>query len=173
LSESAPSTWDGFFMDRTSRRLIFGASGVALLVALTFLIRSDHPAASPAFVSMNPSYGCAGPRHALTEHRSRVWVTFTATVDRLLADDTTGLVHQRFITRCASGQTILVVNDTSIGMRAPVHPGSLVSVRGVFIWNRQGGLVHFTHHAVGGGPGGWIIVENRRYSLMFPLVALH
>ena len=44
-----------------------------------------------------------------------------------------------------------------IGTRAPVKHGDHVIVHGEYIWNAQGGLIHFTHHdPQGTHEGGYI-----------------
>jgi hypothetical protein len=74
-------------------------------------------------------------------------------------------VHQRFIIRLAgSTQTVLVDNNVTIGQRAPVVQGSDVSVHGEYVWNDQGGLIHFTHHDPSlTHEGGWIELSGVRY----------
>ncbi|MGI8968072.1 MAG: DUF3465 domain-containing protein [Chloroflexota bacterium] len=108
---------------------------------------------------------CSHVQTDFSHRYSQVWVTLTARVVRLLPDSQGQYQHQRFIVQCPSGQTVLIVNDVSIGERAPVRIGQSVSVRGQFIWNNQGGLIHFTHHDPAGGEGGWIIDARRQYSI--------
>jgi Protein of unknown function (DUF3465) len=93
-----------------------------------------------------------------------VWITVAAPVVRLLPDEYGRLQHQRFIIRCQSGQTVLIVNDVTLGQRVPVQRGAFVVVRGRYVWNSQGGLIHFTHHDSGPGTGGWILLDRRIYA---------
>jgi hypothetical protein len=81
-------------------------------------------------------------------HQSNVEVTADATVVRLLADSTSSTgTHERFIIRLSSGDlTIEVEHNVSIAARVPVKEGDHVIVHGEYIWNSQGGLIHFTHH---------------------------
>jgi hypothetical protein len=100
------------------------------------------------------------------EKRSSVEVTAEGTVTRVLADDSgPSGVHQRFIIRLAgSAQTVLVENNLTIGQRAPVSAGNDVIVHGEYVWNDQGGLIHFTHHdPVHSHEGGWIELNGVRY----------
>lgn len=97
-------------------------------------------------------------------HGQAPWTVLRGRVIRLLPDAQGRYQHQRFIVLCPSGHTVLIVNDVSIGQRASVTVGDQVAVRGEYVWNAQGGLLHFTHHDDLGGPGGWIAVGNHVYS---------
>jgi len=108
----------------------------------------------------------AAVERAYAERRSNVEVTAEGAVTSVLADDSgPSGVHQRFIVRLAgSTQTVLVDNNVTIGQRVPVLPGNDVSVHGEFVWNDQGGLIHFTHHdPAHAHEGGWIDVGAVRY----------
>ena len=100
------------------------------------------------------------------EKRSTVEVTAEGMVTRVLADESgpSGL-HQRFIVRLVgSTQTVLVENNVTIGQRAPVLVGDDVMVHGEYVWNDQGGLIHFTHHdPAPAHEGGWIELKGVRY----------
>lgn len=145
------------------------AAGVAFvgvvaagLIAVRLEGRANHlPTAREAAQSL-PS-GCSTAARDYRDGRSDVWVAVTARVLRLLPDEQGRYQHQRFIVRCETGQTLLVVNDVSIGQRVPVSVGNRVGVRGEFVWNSQGGLIHFTHHDPGGGAGGWILLRGKLY----------
>jgi hypothetical protein len=95
-------------------------------------------------------------------HRSHVEVTADATVAQVLPDrvSATG-THEQFIIRLTSGDlTLLVEHNLSIAPRAPVAVGDHVIVHGEYIWNTQGGLIHFTHHDPDGRHEGGFIQEN-------------
>jgi len=101
---------------------------------------------------------------AVARHSRGAVVEFGATVSRLLADDRRGLQHQRFLVRLASGTTILVAHNTDLASRVPVQLGSAVEIRGRYIWNSRGGVVHWTHHDPEGRfAGGWIRLAGRTY----------
>jgi hypothetical protein len=92
-------------------------------------------------------------------HQSNVEVTADATVVRLLADRTSSTgTHEQFIIKLASGDlTIEVEHNISIAARVPVKEGDHVIVHGEYVWNAQGGLIHFTHHdPQGTHEGGYI-----------------
>ena len=100
------------------------------------------------------------------DHRSLVEVTADGVVTSVLADEggPSGM-HQRFIIRLAgASQTVLVDNNVTIGQRAPVAAGDDVIVHGEYVWNDQGGLIHFTHHdPAPAHEGGWIELHGTRY----------
>ena len=95
---------------------------------------------------------------AFRDHRSNVEVQGAGTVVRILADDASGSRHQRFVLRLASGQTILIAHDIDIAPRlAPLRLGDGVEFRGEYVYNAQGGLVHWTHHDPSGShQAGWL-----------------
>jgi len=100
------------------------------------------------------------------EHRSTVEVTAEGAVTSVLGDDSgPSGTHQRFIIRLTGAtQTVLVDNNVTIGQRVPVAPADEVVVHGEYIWNDQGGLIHFTHHdPAPGHEGGWIELKGVRY----------
>ena len=100
------------------------------------------------------------------EHRSIVEVTAEGVVTSILADESgPSGAHQRFIIRLSgSTQTLLVDNNITIGQRAPVALSDDVIVHGEYVWNDQGGLIHFTHHdPAPGHEGGWIELRGLRY----------
>jgi hypothetical protein len=109
----------------------------------------------------------AAVERAFAEHRSAVEVTAQGAVTRLLSDDTgpTG-THQRFIVRLGGAtQTVLVTNNIDVGKRVPLAVGDDVIVHGEYIWNDEGGLIHFTHHDVDHShEDGWIEWKGVRYS---------
>lgn len=85
-------------------------------------------------------------------------------VTRLLEDDTQGSRHQRFIIRVTPDLTVLVVHNIDLAPRVPVQEGDSVSLRGDYVWNDRGGLVHWTHHDPAGRHiPGWIEHRGRRY----------
>lgn len=83
---------------------------------------------------------------------------------RLLPDDAQGARHQRFLVRIADGLTILVAHNRDLAPRVPLHPGDSVALRGEYVWNERGGMIHWTHHdpARRHEPG-WIEYQGRRY----------
>ncbi len=101
---------------------------------------------------------------AFRKKQSDVPVETSGLVERTLADDSEGDRHQRFIVRLASGQTVLVAHNIDLAKRVPVRNGSPVTLRGEYVWNESGGVIHWTHrdpqarHA-----DGWIDFNGIRY----------
>jgi hypothetical protein len=127
----------------------------------TLVLLLIGPACMPATTTDN-----AAVERNYAEKRSNVEVTAQGAVTHVLVDDSgPSGVHQRFIIRlAASTQTVLVENNITIGQRAPVLQGTDVSVHGEYVWNDQGGLIHFTHHdPAQTHEGGWIEVGGVRY----------
>lgn len=137
--------------------------------------RRGHALWKSALVSvallLGPTCAPSSPDNAaiardFAERRSNVEVTADATVTRVLADQSgPSGVHQRFIVRLRGlVQTVEIDNNTSIGRRVPIATGDDVLIHGEYVWNEQGGLIHFTHH----DPrhtheGGWVERDGMRY----------
>ena len=85
--------------------------------------------------------------NAIAQKRSGTQVTGDGVVTKLLADDTEGSRHQRFILTPASGQTLLIVHNIDLAPRIDsLKSGDTVAFNGVYEWNAKGGVVHWTHH---------------------------
>ena len=102
---------------------------------------------------------------AFNTHATDVQVTGEGTVFRVLADDRSGAPHQRIIVRFASGQTVLIQHNIDVAKRIEdLKVGDTVSFSGEYIWNDQGGLIHWTHHdAAGRHTSGWLKHNGRIY----------
>lgn len=79
-------------------------------------------------------------------------------VTRVLSDDNSGSRHQRFILRLPSGQTLLMAHNIDVAPRlVGLAVGDTVSFSGVYEWNAEGGVVHWTHRDPGGThAAGWL-----------------
>ena len=111
--------------------------------------------------------GNAAVERAYAQHQSSLEVTAEGAVTRLLSDDTgPSGTHQRFIVQLAgSTHTLLIDNNVDIGKRVPVAAGDAVVVHGEYVWNDQGGLIHFTHHdPAHTHEDGWIELRGLRYA---------
>jgi len=101
---------------------------------------------------------------AYQSHLDQVWVMGQGSVTRLLADDTDGDRHQRFIIALPSGQTVLVAHNIDIAPRVPnIAVGDIIRFCGEYIWSDLGGTVHWTHHRNAPGDAGWLEKQGRRY----------
>jgi hypothetical protein len=129
-----------------------------------FRLHGVHSVSVPS-ASSAAAAGCGPVAAAFQRHAQAEWLSISGRVSRNLSDSNGKYEHQRFIVTCPSGQTVLIVNDVSIGKRAPVAPGDEVAVHGRYFYNAQGGLIDFTHHDPAGGTGGWILYGGKVYAL--------
>ncbi len=102
---------------------------------------------------------------AFANHRSGIEVTGRGVVTRILADDRNGRLHQRFILRLPSGQTLLIAHNIALADRvAGLKKGDVVQFKGEYEWNAQGGVVHWTHaDPRGRHPAGWLELDGRAH----------
>ena len=95
---------------------------------------------------------------AFTSGASNVEVEGEGRVARVLPDDLNGRRHQRFVVRLASGQTLLVAHNIDIAPRiGGLKEGDSVRFKGEYVWNEEGGVIHWTHHdPEGRHVAGWV-----------------
>jgi hypothetical protein len=119
--------------------------------------------AGPAYT--NASAAGAALAEAFADRRSDVMVTGSATVARVLFDDTNGSKHQRFIIELNTGQTVLIAHNIDLAPRVnAVRVGDAIEFSGEYEWNDNGGVIHWTHHDPDGRhPGGWLRHAGRTY----------
>ena len=104
---------------------------------------------------------------AFARRASGLEVTAQGQVERLLSDEPgPDGAHERFVIRLDGGtQTVLIEHNISIAPRVPVTSGAEITVHGEYVWNDQGGLIHFTHpdpqHT---HEDGYIMLAGTRYS---------
>lgn len=147
---------------RSARRLLLLLAVFAVVTAVSWLRQaSDNEHGSSSRVGADASMTAES---AFEARQSDVWVEDEGTVVATLADDLEGSRHQRFLVRLSDGTTILVSHNIDLAPRVPLEKGDEVSVRGEYIWNEKGGLIHWTHHDPRGRQrGGWISHRGRRY----------
>lgn len=89
-----------------------------------------------------------------------MYITVRGKVSRLLKDDAEGSPHQRWLLEGNEediGYSVMVIHNLERFDRVPVAVGDMMEVRGKYVWNEKGGLLHWTHHAVHGEvEGGYI-----------------
>ena len=140
-------------------------TGIVRTIVLTLAIAaacSPTPAVQPSAVASDNS----AARRAFAGHTDGVELTITGTVDRVLSDQSgPSGPHERFVVALADvTMTVLVEHNLSIAPRVPVAAGEAVVVHSEYIWNAQGGLVHFTHHDPDRShEGGYILYAGKRY----------
>jgi len=102
---------------------------------------------------------------AYHSHTSGIMVTAEGSVERTLADDTSGDRHQRFIVRLPSGIIVLVAHNIDAAPRVPgVAVGGAVKLHGQYEWTDKGGTIHWTHRDYRGShEAGWIEYKGIRY----------
>ncbi|HTV74365.1 MAG TPA: DUF3465 domain-containing protein [Candidatus Acidoferrales bacterium] len=101
--------------------------------------------------------------------RSHVEVTASGSVARVLGlhEGPSG-EHEGFILHlrgsAGHGLTVLVEDNVDITGPIPLAPGDDVELRGEYIYNDLGGLIHYTHlDPAGHHPGGYIKVAGKTY----------
>lgn len=96
---------------------------------------------------------------------SKVTVTVKGTIIKVLSDDNDGARHQRFIIKLSNAQTLMISHNIDIAPRVPgITVKKDIIIHGEYIWNEQGGLIHWTHHDPNGKhENGWIIFNNKKY----------
>jgi len=130
---------------------------VFLIIGLWLVIRSGYweldwlRLESPALTSVDQAW---------RNGQSKVWVEVEGEVERILQDDLDGSRHQRFIIRIPSGLTILIAHNIDLASRVAVEKGDKIRVRGLYEWNKKGGLIHWTHQDPEGNiEGGWVFLQ--------------
>ena len=92
------------------------------------------------------------------------WVENTGFVRRIIPDDRRGARHQRFVVEIPGGQSLLIAHNIDIAKRVPVGMGDRVRFRGIYEYNDQGGIVHWTHRDPHGSEdNGWVRFRERDY----------
>lgn len=135
---------------------------IALLVILFFFDRTDDLAGIPTTQEIQAEITV---EQLFTQRKSDVQVEVSGIVTRLLADDTKGSRHQRFLIKQQSGHSLLIVHNIDLAPRiVSLKAGDTVQVYGEYIWNNKGGLIHWTHHdPANRHPHGWIKHQDRLY----------
>lgn len=103
---------------------------------------------------------------SLYENRqSDVQLEISGEVTRLLPDDDDGSRHQRFIIELPSGLTLLVAHNIDLAPRIDnLQVGDEIDLYGEYVWNDQGGILHWTHHDPDNRhPHGWIRHDDNLY----------
>lgn len=112
-----------------------------------------------------PAEGDGAIASAFRYHRRGIQVTGEGIVERVLPDDNVGRRHQRFILRLASDQTLMIAHNIDTAPRVyPLAIGDSIEFHGVYEWNEEGGLVHWTHRDRDGShEAGWLRRCGRTY----------
>ena len=102
---------------------------------------------------------------AFNSRTSEIQVEGEGVVSRILSDDLNGSRHQRFIVRLGTGQTVLITHNIDLAPRIDgLREGDTVAFNGEYVWNAEGGVIHWTHHdPQGRHVSGWIKHKGRTY----------
>jgi hypothetical protein len=142
---------------------VFSLIGALLAAGCEAPARDPGAARAPAAPAGFPAEGL-DPKTAAAEKRHDVWVVGTGTVERLLRDDTKSPRHQRFVVRIDERLTLLFAHNIDVAPRVPLKRGDTIAFRGQYVWNAQGGIVHWTHRNRGDKKaGGWIVWKGQNF----------
>jgi hypothetical protein len=102
---------------------------------------------------------------AFKSHAQARTITVTGIVERILADDRDRSPHQRFIIRTPGGVSLLVAHNLDLAPRLEgLAKGDALNLLGEYVWNEQGGVMHWTHDdPQGRHAAGYIEWHGRRY----------
>ncbi|EHY0936270.1 DUF3465 domain-containing protein [Vibrio cholerae] len=85
-------------------------------------------------------------QQAYKSQQSDLQVQGFGKVVKVLPDDNDGSMHQKFILKLNSGQTLLVAHNIDLAPRIPnLQVGDSVEFYGEYEWNKKGGVLHWTH----------------------------
>ncbi|MDN3647566.1 DUF3465 domain-containing protein [Reinekea marina] len=128
---------------------------LVVIASLLFLAGCEEPLSESDEILQN----------AYDNKTSGLQVEGSGEVTRLLADDTEGDKHQRFIVTLDSGQTLLIAHNIDIAPRIDViATGNRIEFYGVYEWNDEGGVIHWTHHdPAGKHVDGWLKYKGETY----------
>ncbi len=99
---------------------------------------------------------------AQSQRANGVNIVVTARVKRLLPDDRKGNPHQRFLLQLSNGTSVLVAHNIDLAPYVPLHENDMVTISGEYIWNEQGGVIHYTHRPTNFKHKGGYIDFNRQ-----------
>jgi hypothetical protein len=140
--------------DRDMRKTLL-ASAVFALVLVAYVQRTAAPTRAARATT---EHGSSSVTAAFENHSSGVEVQGEGRVAAILPDDVDGSRHQRFLVRLDAGPTVLIAHNIDLAPRVPsLRAGDRISFSGEYIWNPQGGLIHWTHRdPAGHHEAGWL-----------------
>ena len=124
--------------------------------------------------SANDTTSNAAVYDAWQMHRSYVQVTANGSVARVLGTRVgPSGAHEGFLLHLRGsegrGLTVRVEDNVDITGQIPLQPGDEAVVRGEYIYDPRGGIIHYTHRDPRGRhPSGYVRVNGRIYSLFAP-----
>lgn len=102
---------------------------------------------------------------AYANKQSNIQVQGIGKVIKILQDDTKGSKHQRFILKLSSNSTILIAHNIDLAPRIEnLKIDDSIEFYGEYEWNKQGGVIHWTHHDPRGKhKDGWLKHNGKIY----------
>lgn len=101
---------------------------------------------------------------AYQHKQSDVQVSGRGKVVKLLADDTQGARHQKFLVRINPQQTLLFAHNIDLANKIPLQVGDEITFSGEYVYNPKGGIMHWTHlDPHGHHPSGWVMLHGNKY----------
>jgi hypothetical protein len=96
---------------------------------------------------------------------SNISVEGQGAVVKVLADDTNGSRHQKFLVKVASGIILLFTHNIDLAPRVVnIKIGDPITFRGEYVFNPKGGVIHWTHKDPRGEHvTGWIKHNDKTY----------
>ncbi|MGQ0442582.1 MAG: DUF3465 domain-containing protein [Methylophilaceae bacterium] len=96
--------------------------------------------------------------------KSDVQVSGGGVVIKLLADDTKGVQHQKFLVKINPQQTLLFAHNIDLAPRIPLQINDTITFSGEYVYNPKGGIVHWTHlDPSGTHAAGWVNLHGKTY----------
>ena len=135
---------------------------IAAIILCASIWSGCSPAIQPA---RNNAVADTAIEEAFRNRKSNIHVEGEGVVTRILPDDQEGSRHQKFIVRLPSGLTILIAHNIDIAPRVEdLTEGDTIRFRGEYVWNKEGGLIHQTHHdPTGRRTSGQLIHNGQTY----------
>ena len=102
---------------------------------------------------------------AFKQRKSNVEVEGKGEVVKILADDNSGLKHQKFLVKISPEQTLLFAHNLDLAPRiAQLAIGDRIEFKGEYVYNPKGGIVHWTHKdPQGHHAAGWLKHNGKVY----------
>ena len=102
---------------------------------------------------------------AYANKQSNIQVQGVGKVIKVVSDDNKGSRHQRFILKLSSNSTILIAHNIDLAPRIEnLKIDDSIEFYGEYEWNKQGGVIHWTHHDPRGKhKDGWLKHNGKIY----------
>ena len=154
--QPVPARQDGPVTIRLGRLAMAMAMAVSMAMAMALLSGCTGSSAAAGHRASFPALVSAG---------RPAEVTVAGTVTRLLRDGHGQAgPHERFL-MTVDGVRVEVDHNLTLAPRVPLRVGDVVDVRGQFEPDPGRPVIHYTHHATGNHPGGYIRLRGRTYAL--------